>query len=265
MRRSDAERRLLKAQSWKHDPVLMMRDAGFNPDPHQIELLQCNELQTLVKWPRQSGKSQTCSIKVLHQACFDPGDIVILAGEKEAQAMEVWEKAYKAHGVLSEMGELPTVERSNNVLKFGNGSRVLALPSTVDSIRGYSAKLVLIDEAAFTDDKTLGKVLPMLSATGGQLLCPSTPNGDRGWWRDAWKSDDPAWARLTVSIDQLPRLTAAEIERQKATLTPNQFRQEFLLEFLDLDLQFYSTETIEAALCDDIVPLFERDLMEEAA
>lgn len=263
--RSQAEKRLFRSKSWERDPVLMMRDAGFEPDPHQVELLRCDDLQVLVKWPRQSGKSQTCAIKVLHQACFDPGDIVILAGEKEAQAMEVWEKAYKAHAILSALGELPAIERSNNVLKVDNGSRVLALPSTVDSIRGYSAKLVLIDEAAFTDDKTLGKVLPMLSATGGRLLCPSTPNGDRGWWRDAWKSDDPAWTRLTVSIDQLPRLSPGEIERQRSTLTPNQFRQEFLLEFLDTDSQFYDTETIQAALCDEIVPLFERDYMEAAA
>lgn len=250
--------RLARALAWRLDPVQMMRDAGFEPDPHQIELLRCNDPQVLVNWPRQSGKSQTCAIKVLHNACFDPGDIVILAGEKEAQAMEVWEKAFKAHQLLAEFGELPSLERANNVLRFGNESRVLALPSTVDSIRGYAARLALIDEAAFTDEDTLAKVLPMLSATNGRLICPSTPNGDRGWWRDAWKSGDPRWTRLTVSIDRLPRLTAEEVERQRATLHPNQFRQEFLLEFLDTDTQFYPTETIEAALCDDIVPLFSR-------
>lgn len=263
--RNEAERRYLKAQAWKYDPVQMMRDSGFEPDPHQVELLQCDAPQVLVCWPRQSGKSQTCAIKVLHQACFDPGDVVILAGEKEAQAMEVWEKAFKAHAILSELGDLPPVERSNNVLKFGNGSRVLALPSTVDSIRGYSAKLALIDEAAFTGDDVLGKVTPMLSATGGQLICPSTPNGDRGWWRDAWKSGDPAWTRLTVSIDKLPRLTPAEIERQKSILTPNQFRQEYMLEFLSADHQFFDTETINLALSDEIVPYRQRLIALEAA
>src|SRR5690606_8210056 len=197
--------------------------------------------------------------------CFDPGDVVILAGEKEAQAMEVWEKALKAHAILSELGDLPPVERSNNVLKFGNGSRVLALPSTVDSIRGYSAKLALIDEAAFTGDDVLGKVTPMLSATGGQLICPSTPNGDRGWWRDAWKSGDPAWTRLTVSIDKLPRLTPAEIKRQKSILTPNQFRQEYMLDFLSADHQFFDTETINLALSDEIVPYRQRLIALEAA
>lgn len=263
--RNEAERRYLKAQAWKYDPVQMMRDSGFEPDPHQVELLECNDDQALVLWPRQSGKSQTCAVKVLHRACFDPGDIVILAGERQGQAQEIYERAFEMHGTLAKIGDLPPVERSDNVLKFGNGSRVLALPSTVDSIRGYSAKLALIDEAAFTDDKVLGKVLPMLSATNGQLICASTPNGARGWFYDAWTGGSPAWRRLKVTIDQLPRLTARELKRQRDLLTPNQFRQEYMLEFLDADLQFYSTETIEAALCDDIVPLFERDCLLEAA
>jgi len=256
--------RLQRALAWRLDPVQMMRDAGFEPDPHQVDLLRCRGLQILVMWPRQSGKSQTCAVTVLHQAAFDPGDIVILAGEKQKQAEEVFEKALTMHGHLSELGQLPAlVKRTSEEAIFDNGSRILAQPSSVESVRGYAAKLALVDEAAFTSEDTLAKIAPMLSATGGRLICPSTPNGDRGWWRDAWKSSDPAWTRLTVSIDKLPRLTEAEIARQRLLLTPNQFRQEFLLEFLDTDTQFYPTETIEAALCDDIVPLFER--MEMAA
>ena len=260
------EGRYLRAQSWRFDPVIMMRDAGFEPDPHQVELLRCRDPQVLVKWPRQAGKSQTCATLVLHQAYFDPGDIVILAGEKQRQAEEVFEKALAMHERLSELGHLPGLDKSTaNEAWLTNKSRILAQPSSTDSPRGYAAKLVLIDEAAFTGEDTLAKVAPMLSATRGRLICPSTPNGDRGWWRDAWKSDDPRWTRLTVSIEQLPRLTPEEIERQRLMLTPNQFRQEFLLEFLDTDSQFYSTETIEAALCDDIVPLFDRDPMGLAA
>jgi hypothetical protein len=254
-----AAQRFRRTEAWRVSPVKMMADAGFNPDPHQVELLLCSDPQVLVKWPRQSGKSQTCAVKVLHQICFDPGDVVILAGEKQAQAQEVYEKAMEMHSILSEIGDLPSIEmRTSEKAEFANKARILACPSSVPSIRGYAAKLALIDEAAFTGDDTLAKVAPMLAATAGRLICPSTPNGDRGWWRDAWKSDDTAWRRLTVSIHDLPRLSETEIARQRSLLTPNQFRQEFLLEFLDTDLQFYSTETIRAALCDEIVPLFER-------
>ncbi len=258
---SDARSRFLHSAAWKADPAEMMRDAGFDPDPHQVELLYNRDPQTLVLWPRQSGKSQTCASLVLHQACYDAGDIVILAGKKQKQAEEVFEKAMAMHERLSKLGDLPcTVSRTSEEATFSNGSRILAQPSSVESVRGYAAKLALIDEAAFTDDGTLAKISPMLAATHGRLICPSTPNGARGWFHDAWHDGGEAWTRLTVSIDKLPRLTAQEIARQRSLLTPNQFRQEFLLEWLDTDQQLFSTEIIEAALCDDIVPLFERFL-----
>ncbi|MGY3265157.1 terminase large subunit domain-containing protein [Lysobacter sp. HA35] len=249
--------RLRRALAWRLDPAQMMRDAGFEPDPHQIALLEHRDDDVLVLWPRQSGKSRTCATRVLHQACFDPGDVVILAGEKQKQAKEVWCKAFDMHRILAETGELPSVEKVDDELRFSNGSRVLALPSTVESIRGYAAKLVLIDEAAFTADGTLAKVMPMLAATGGRIICPSTPNGASGWFYEAWHGDN-SWAKLTVSIDELPRLTKKEVARQRDILTPTEFRQEFLLEWLDGTQQFFPTETIEAAMCDDIVPLLER-------
>lgn len=250
--RTDRQHRTL---AWRLDPALMMRDAGFEPDPHQLELLYCREQNTLVLWPRQSGKSQTCAVRVLHQACFDPGDVIILAGEKEKQAQEVWQKAIDLHKRLSEIGDLPSVETADSEARFRNGSRVLAVPSKVQSIRGYAAKLVLIDEAAFTENGTLAKIVPMLSTTGGQLICASTPNGASGWFYDAWHNSK-GWHRLTTSIDQLPRLTETELTRQRDILTPIEFRQEFLLEWLDGNLQFFPTETIEAFIRHDVEPLF---------
>lgn len=251
------DKRLARAMAWRLDPALMMADAGLDPDPHQRELLYSRDENTLVLWPRQSGKSQTCAVRILHQACFDPGDVVILAGGRLKQAKEVWNKAFDLHKTLVEIGDLPAVEKSGDELLFENGSRVLAQPSTVATIRGYAAKLVLVDEAAFTGEDTLAKVAPMLTTTRGRLICASTPNGASGWFYDAWHHGE-GWARLTVSIDTLPRLSAAEIARQRSIMTPLQFRQEFLLEWLDADLQFFPTETIEAALCDEIVPLRER-------
>lgn len=261
-----AERRFLLAESWRHDPAQMMRDAGFDPDPHQVELLTCPARNILVLWARQAGKSQSFATTVLHTAAFDVGNVLILAGEKQRQAQEVFNKAHVMHGTLSDIGELPAVDKAGDELKFGNGSRVLALPSTVDSIRGYASKLVIVDEAAFTGDDTLAKVLPMLSTTRGRLICGSTPNGATGWFNDAWhneanwwRPDNPdGWWRTKVTVDQLPRLDPAEILRQKMMLTPLQFRQEYLLEFLDGELQFFPTETIESGYRDDIVPLFER-------
>lgn len=268
---STAERRVAMAASWRFDPAQMMRDAGFDPDPHQIDLLESQARNNLVMFPRQAGKSQTLGAIVTHGASFDPGDIVILAGEKKGQANEVAMKALRMHERLLESGDLPAVEPVGDELQYGNGSRVLALPSRVQSIRGYAAKTVIVDEAAFTGDDTLAKVSPMLTTTEGRLFCSSTPNGASGWFYAAWHDKENEWSpgnpdgwrKWTVSVDQMlayerPRLTLRELKRQQMILTPIQYRQEYLLEWLDGDQQFFPTEVIEAAFNPRIVPLFKR-------
>lgn len=260
---STAERRAFRFEAWRYDPELMLRDAGLEPDPHQVELLRCTARNILVTWPRQSGKSQCLAAVALHSTYFDPGDVIILAGEKQKQAREVFDKAATLHARLAEVGAVPGMELVGDEMKFENRSRLLAVPSTVESIRGYAARTAIVDEAAFTEDGTLAKVSPMLTTTNGRLICASTPNGASGWYHDSWHSPDPGWYRLTVSVEEMlayprPRLTLEELERQRRILTPLQFRQEFGLEWLDGDQQFFPTETIEGALCDEVEPLFER-------
>ncbi|QQP97932.1 terminase large subunit domain-containing protein [Lysobacter enzymogenes] len=260
------------AESWRHDPAQMMRDAGFEPDPHQLRLLESQEQNELVLWPRQQGKSRAIATRVLHCAYFTPGDIVILAGEKQKQAREVFDRACDMHNTLRELGDVPEFNIVGDEATLENKSRILALPSTVESIRGYSAKLAVVDEAAFTEDGTLKKVTPMLSMTNGRLIASSTPNGAAGWFHDAWHGqavvddddDEPLdWFRHMVTVDQIlayekPRLTRKELKRQRLAMTPIEYRQEWLLEWLDGEQQFFPTEVIKGAVRDDIIPLFKR-------
>lgn len=257
--------RVSRALAWRLDKAQMMRDAGFEPDPHQLEYLQLSPLalSILMLWPRQTGKTRTLATDVLHTASFDPGDVVILAGEKEAQAFEVFDRVEAMHKELSEIGQLPGVRRSGNELLFDNGARVLALPSTVESIRGYTAKLAIIDEAAFAPETALTAVSPMLLTTSGRLICATTPNGARGWFYDRWQDPGDIWTKSTVRIQEVPRVTEQELKRQMGILGLFKYRQEIGLEFIDGAQQYFPTEMIEAALCDDIEPLFP--LMAEAA
>lgn len=254
--------RLGRTLAWKLHPDVMMRDGGMAPDPHQVELLLDKSRQSLVLWPRQSGKTQAVSARILHQACFDPGEVIILSGERQKQALDVFDKILALHEALSEQGELPCVRRVDDELLFGNKSRVRAVPAKVDSIRGPAVKLAFVDEAAFTEDDTLAKISPMLTTTRGRLICASTPNGASGWFWDKWHHGGPGWHRLTVTIEQMlgypnPRICAEEIARQRdEVLTPIQFRQEFGLEWLDGEQQVFPTETIEAFIRHDVEPLF---------
>ena len=75
--------------------------------------------------------------------------------------------------------------RTNRRLEFANGSRVLSLPGTERTVRGFSeVSLLVIDEAARVDDGLYYAVRPMLAVSGGRLVALSTPYGKRGWFHD---------------------------------------------------------------------------------
>ena len=70
-------------------------------------------------------------------------------------------------------------------------------------MRGWSAELLIVDEAAFVDDETLDAVLPTVAATGGDLAVGSPADlvivdPERSWLYDPAKgyskSRNSPWA-----------------------------------------------------------------------
>jgi hypothetical protein len=48
-----------------------------------------------------------------------------------------------------------------------NGSRLVVVPASPGTIRGYAADLLCVDEAAFIDDDLFTAIWPMLAVTEG--------------------------------------------------------------------------------------------------
>ena len=59
------------------------------------------------------------------------------------------------------------VNESAAALTLANGSRVLSLPGSEATVRGYAADFLIVDEAARVPDELLAGIRPMLAATGG--------------------------------------------------------------------------------------------------
>ena len=78
-------------------------------------------------------------------------------------------------------------EDNKTSFELANGSRVVCLPGTAETVRGFSAPALIIeDEAAFVDDAFNRAVRPMLAVSNGRLILMSTPNGQRGHFFEAW-------------------------------------------------------------------------------
>src|SRR5215475_7355687 len=86
--------------------------------------------------------------------------------------------------------------------EFKNGSRIVALPGSEKTIRGYSgANLIILDEASRIEDELIAGLTPMLATTNGSFWALTTPAGKVGWFYDQWISADD-WTRVRINAAQ---------------------------------------------------------------
>ena len=91
--------------------------------------------------------------------------------------------------------------------ELSNGSRIIALPGSSITVRGYAkAKLIILDEAARCPDELLAALRPMMATADGSLIALSTPFGKRGWFYEAWSSGELTWRRVKVPASDCPGL-----------------------------------------------------------
>jgi hypothetical protein len=234
------------------DAALFARDRlGFVADPWQERLLRSTSKWVLLNCCRQSGKSTTTAIVGLHQAVYDPG-LVLLVSPSQRQSRELFAKVI---GFLKDLEPVEPLEEDNkSSCTLANGSRIISLPGDPDTIRGFSApKLILEDEAAYLSESMQAAIEPMLAVSGGRLIEMSSPNGRRGHFYESWTNGEGV-ERIKIVGSQCPRITSEFLDQQLKKLGPQLYSQEFCGEFIDSESSAFSSELIEMALCDDFDP-----------
>jgi hypothetical protein len=115
-------------------------------------------------------------------------------------------------------------------LELESGSRVLALPSSDDSIRGLTVDgWIVADEAARLTDDLISALRPMRARRPqARLAMLSTAYSRTDPFWTAWAGDDPSWLRLKATAD-VPGLFPAEyLEQERRGLGEHRFCREYL-------------------------------------
>ena len=210
------------------NPAALLRRAGMEPYPWQERAANDPAQRQLYLTSRQAGKSTISAALSLHTALYRDNATVLLVAPTLRQSQELAQKTRTFARALN----LELAGESALRVELPNGSRILALPGSEDTIRGYSAHLVIIDEAAWVSDELYTAIRPMLSITRGRLIAISTPYGTRGWFWAAWHSDDGEWARYRVPAHEIPTMSSEFLESERRALGDAMFRQEYLAEFV---------------------------------
>jgi hypothetical protein len=239
------------------DRVSFAEQLGIAPDPWQRDLLQSTANRTLLNCSRQSGKSTMSAVLALHRALYHPNSLILCLAPALRQSQELFGKVAGFYRRLDRPSfAAPHAERRLS-LELENGSRIITLPGSERTIRGFSgASLLLVDEAARVEDGLYYAVRPMLAVSGGALIMLSTPYGKRGIFHQEW-TEGVGWQRYEVPASEVERIPGAFLEEERRALPAWVYRQEYECSFEETEDQVFSHEDVQGAISDEVRPLFE--------
>jgi len=238
------------------DRVAFARAAGLEPDEWQRRLLRSTSDRLLLNCSRQSGKSTMTAVITLHRAIYHPGSLILCLAPALRQSQELFAKVLDFYRNLARPAP-PSAERKLS-LELENGSRIVTLPGTEKTIRGFSgASLLVLDEASRVHDEPSSAANPTLAVSGGALMMMSTPCGKRGVFFEEWTGGG-GWERYEVPADKCPRITEEFLEEERASLPPWVYRQEYECSFEETEDQVFTTDLVERAVSSDVKPLFPK-------
>ena len=193
----------LREIAYRLDPALWVREQlKLNPAPWQETFLRAPRgASILALTARQVGKTTTAAWAMSHTALLSPGSLSVIACPAQRQSAEAVRR------VRDCLLKLDAKLKSDNVygLELDNGSRVLALPGSDDSIRGLTVDgWIIADEAARLSEDLISALRPMRARrpeTRFAMLSTAWSRTDPFWL--AWRSDDPSWIRLQATADQV--------------------------------------------------------------
>jgi hypothetical protein len=239
------------------DRVAFSGALGIHPDGWQEDLLRSHSERILLNCSRQSGKSTMSAVIALHRALYHPGSLILCLAPALRQSQELFAKIASFYRDLGRPVS-PIGERKLS-LELENGSRIITLPGTEKTIRGFSGvSLLIVDEAARVEDELYFAVRPMLAVSGGTLIMLSTPYGQSGIFYEEWMSDDSReWQRFRVSADQVTRISPEFLSEERRALGSRWFEQEYMCVFGELEGAVFSREAIDRMFDTEYKLLFD--------
>jgi len=233
------------------DPALFARAlANWNPFPYQERLLSDTSKRIVSCWGRQCGKTSTVAIKAVHYAYCNPNVTVLVASPSLRQSMIMFDRILgyiEGNFILNQA----LAKKTRTVIQLLNGSRIVALPCSENLLRGYSANLVICDEAAFMPEEAIVQVIfPMLSVTDGSAIFLSTPWGKDHFFHKAYT--DPNYSVHHVKSTECPPIKPEFLEEQKRNMTEEAYRSEYLAEFSESANSFFSQDLIRNCIDNEL-------------
>lgn len=234
---------------------------GFRFLPYQTRWIYDDRPMKIALKARQIGYTTAICAEACRLAGESTCNLMILSAT-ERQSIEVLNRVYgflrvweRAYG-----GKLPRETKTE--VEFPNGSRIISLPASERSVRGYTGH-VFLDEFAFHQDASaIWRAMLPCTTRGYRVRVVSTPAGKAGKFWDLWRDAQEGCAWSAHRVDLLEAMgSGLRIDAQalRAGCSADDWAQEYMCEFLDENYSLFPYELITAAVAqeDMSVPAWE--------
>ena len=217
---------------------------------------------------RQIGKSTMMTIYILWQACFNSDQRILLVANKEATAIEIFQRVRMAYEELPNWIKPPVKEYAKTSMVLENGSRIGITTTTGTAARGQSVNCLVIDEMAFIEPHLVEEfwksVFPIISSSKkSKVFVCSTSNGTQNLFYKIYngaENEKNGWAHDKIMWNEVPGRDEAWAQATKQALGSNEaWLQEFNCEFINFGESSIDDEIYDKLLNNIVEPKITLD------
>ena len=193
----------------------------YQPRDYAIKFLKSlhNNNYSLIKYPRQSGKSITVAAYITWFAIFNEYKNTMILAHKKSMAIE---QLGRIKAIIQELPlwmQQAVLKWNESTLEFANGSKIKCEATSPNAVRGMTINFLYLDEFAFVEphiaNEFIASVFPTISSMKtAKVVITSTPNGLNIFWK-MWtdavnkiKSGVPLeykdWRTLEIEWNEVP-------------------------------------------------------------
>ncbi|MEX0993433.1 MAG: hypothetical protein WDZ37_05500 [Solirubrobacterales bacterium] len=226
----------------------------------QLAALGLRTRVTVVVAGRQLGKSYSLAVLACWWAFRRPGQRVLVVSAGDAAARRLLAEVRRI-ATGSELLADSVTDELAGLLTLTTGSEVRSVPASEKQIRGWSADLLIADEASLIpDDLLLGAAFPVTAAREHAriVLASSATTASGAFYDHARRGEGGSehvktfvWvARAAGGPDDAPWLTPSAVEGARESMTDLRFGAEYLAEFASGADLLFSRAAIDRATAD---------------
>lgn len=195
-----------------------------------------NNLSTILKFPRQSGKSLICDAYLIWTLIFHYNSNIVLIDSKKILVKEQLRRIKSMISKLPLWLQSPILTWNEQSIKLSNGSISIVTAANLTSLRGLSPNIFYLNEFAYWDnfdcETFLSEYLPYNH--NAKVIINSTPNKFNDFWKlcnNRYKVSNRKFKLLSINWNDVPGRDDSWKAKTINKIGINRFKKEYECKF----------------------------------